>query len=326
MKIRLPEAKDREASRQGFTLLELLIASAIATGLMILLAQVLFSSQNIWLGIQAGSDAMREGRTALSILTRDMKELYTAGSRSHRLVPFYVVRASNGNSAEIAFLCRKSAMDQNPGLAVSGPDLPGDLCIVAYEIGGANRPLLLRSFSQSPATYQAIKDRIDDPGSNPDVLWHRDVDSTAVTQEVVASNVVAFDVVPMRFQRESGTPTGPLATPMKLESVFTGQAGDQWPTPKGSPQVAGDTLPLGSVYDPDYAAPDLVVIRLVLGSDERMEQLTAAERGGLQADVLADISDGRLDGKQGSTEVLGTGELQGLTLVSTALTFFNDDL
>ncbi|MEO5720645.1 MAG: prepilin-type N-terminal cleavage/methylation domain-containing protein [Chthoniobacterales bacterium] len=62
----------RARSLRGFTLVELLVAVAIVAFLIVVLSQIIISAQAIWRHSEARTDAFRDARAALELMSRDL--------------------------------------------------------------------------------------------------------------------------------------------------------------------------------------------------------------------------------------------------------------
>ncbi len=62
----------RRLSVAAFTLVEILVAVAIVVFLVVVLAQIISSAQAIWKHSEARTDAFRDARAALELMSRDL--------------------------------------------------------------------------------------------------------------------------------------------------------------------------------------------------------------------------------------------------------------
>lgn len=317
----------RNCSWAGFSLVEMITATAISSIIIVFLAQMLSMSQGIWINVDQGSTRMTSIRSALGILADDAHDLFGAGSRSSQRVPMYVSRATGSDSSRLSFLAKKRRIDQDPsGDALDTPE--DGICIVSYEVAksegnGIRTGDLVRRFAGVSDTARVIERRnpsfFDSP-EDVDLPWAESglLEESVFAREVVASSVVLFEVMPMRFRREATT--GPVDTsPRELENIFEVRSVNSWPTPRQNAEAP--SLPGGSVYDPDFSPPDLIGIRLVVAASSQYANLSQTEKAKLTADVISDLSDGRLDGQAGGREVLTGPDLQTLTLMTTSIAY-----
>lgn len=328
----------------GFTLVEIMVAASVSSILLLLLVQVLGSSQDLWVNLRKKTDAAQETRAILGIIQSDIRAMFTRGDRKKGLVPFYITPGPSGTPSEISFLAVQDLLAQDPSnQSASAPK--SDVCIVSYKLDTANpeRPLM-RIFSDSNATYKAVKARVDGfinpltPTVEPQVPTTPDLadqpwkDASIPTAtgtsvpEAVSENlgirVMAFQVVPMRLRRPIASPTGAPMQPLQLQNVLTGRITgvptDPWPQPTLAPEHTGP-LPKNAEYDPDYAAPDVVEIRLVVADLVSFARLEPAAIVTLGNKVQQDIADGHLDGLAGAERVLAPEELRGLSFAATSV-------
>jgi type II secretory pathway component PulJ len=328
----------------GFSLLELLIATSISSLLLVMLAQVLISSQDLWLSLRKKTNASQECRVLLSLLQTDLKAMYREGDRQRGIVPFYIIPGGPGEPPEISFLALADLLGQDPSSAEASTP-KSDVCIVSYRLDGDR---LVRRFVNSDNTFGAMKRRVDafiDPENptletpvpeNPslaDQPWSEaeangaEPDDAAVpvtaSEDVLSECVVGFDIVPLRLRRPMSDPTSAPAVPHEMQSVLEGRiAGtktDQWPRPHTYPEYPGN-LPDDASYDPDYSAPDVVVVRLVVAGPEVLQRIgPGAGLAEFTGNVQRDLADGKLDGKAGASTVLSGQELAGLTFATTSV-------
>ncbi len=315
----------------GLTVLELLVTAAVSSLILAFLVQMFSSSQGIWISVDEQSDRMTSVRSALSIFSDDARDLFHRGSRGSRRVPLYLDKATGAASSKISLLVQKRAIDQDPANLETSPPAPG-ICIVAYEVasaagGGIREGDLIRTFAGVVPTSEEMMRR--NPNFPPvaaasaDEHWDAAFSGGTVEREVVASNVVFFSVTPKRFRRND--PSGPIPTDSSdtriwmLEDIFNSVGASRWPQPDSAPEV--DPLPSGWVYDPDFSAPDLLEVRLVVCTSAVFSNLSSTEKSDLRARVFDDLADEKLDGKSSGSEVLNPGELRSLTLMSTAIAY-----
>ena len=77
--LRVPKSGD--AGSVGYTLLELLLSTAILMLLVAMIAQLFFWSSSLWTRAEERMDAIREGRAALQVITRDLADVYPGGGK-----------------------------------------------------------------------------------------------------------------------------------------------------------------------------------------------------------------------------------------------------
>ena len=185
--------------RSGFTLVEMITATAISSIIIVFLAQMLSMSQGIWINVDQGSNRMTSIRSALGILTDDATDLFRSGSRNSQRVPLYVSMATGSDSSRLSFLAKKRRIDQDP--SGDALDIPEDgICIVSYEVAkssanGIRQGDLVRRFAGVSDTARVIERRnpsfFDSP-EDVDLSWAESglLDESVFSREVVASSVV----------------------------------------------------------------------------------------------------------------------------------------
>lgn len=334
----------KQDRRGGFTLVEIMVAAVISSILLLLLVQVLVSTQDLWINLRKKTDAAQETRALMSLMQSDLRAMFTRGDRKRGVVPFYLIPGQPGSPTEISFLAVQELLAQDPSSQSAAPP-KSDLCIISYRLDTTSpeRPLL-RTFSDSNATYQALKTRVDafidplEPDADPqtptlpesaDVPW-RDASTGGATAsgtpdaitESLGMRVMAFQVVPFRLRRPVASPTGLPMVPHQLQNILTGRiagtATAPWPQPHTFPEHVGP-LPGAAPYDPDYAAPDVIELRLVVADSMRVINLDPAQMALLGNQVQNDINDGQLDGMADGARVLSGRELKGLSYATTTV-------
>jgi len=160
------------SSATGFTLLEVLVASAIMGLVLFVLLSTANTTLGIWRDTRDKIAVDREGRTGLSILESDLKNIVQPADIALR--PHM---AMDTNAAvPLRFLTRLPKDYQEDPAA----DL-GDLCFVEYRYAGDPNYVLTRAFVGSFATLAAIRNK-EFPQVNPQDF------------ELVATNVWQFKV------------------------------------------------------------------------------------------------------------------------------------
>jgi len=166
------------ATGGGFTLLELLVSSAVIGMLMMVLLGVTSTSLNLWRASEEAIAVDREGRAAMALLAQDLGSI---------VVPEQAPRPEVDDAVNAAvplrFLTTKPVDYQR---ATDGD--VGDVCFVEYRF---RDNALWRGFAGSAATFAAL----------PDLPTLEDEDF-----EVLATNVLQFKV--WQWDREGNPVTG----------------------------------------------------------------------------------------------------------------------
>lgn len=107
---------------KGMTLLELLVAVAVSTILILALASILGSTSGVFAETERAVESLRDGRAALGIIRSDM-----AGRIGpHRGLPTHHQRQENSLSTQWGFFTAQSPKAQEKSRN------PGDVCYVLY--------------------------------------------------------------------------------------------------------------------------------------------------------------------------------------------------
>jgi len=333
-------------SHRGMTLLELIVAMAISSVVLLALTQMFSESQSVMIRVDDGNNRMSSVRSAFSIVSEDLGDLFHQGARSSHRVPLYVEPASAGASAELSFLVVKEQLDtSSPG---GGGQLFDGVCTVGYRVvtraGNGMLPGdLVRSFADASQTGQELLDRAERGRGSADETWNEFLANSSAASdndEVVASNVVLFEAEPFRFQREiageppARLPVGTISLPATLASLTPGER--TWPQPDSaavideeddwqlsSPSLLSDPeLPSRGPLDPDFSPPDFLRLKLVVAARAYYGGLDERQQRKLAEDVYRDLAgDARLDGKAGGVDLEHRNQLSNLTLMTTSFTF-----
>ena len=130
-------------SASAFTLIEVLVASAVLSIVMMILLGTLSTSMALWRTTEGRLSADREGRAAELLFSQDVANAVLTTNTN--LWP----RVQNG---WLQFLTTKPLDYQDP----SGSDT-GDVCLVEYSVD-PTRHALVRNFTGSSGTWAKIKD------------------------------------------------------------------------------------------------------------------------------------------------------------------------
>lgn len=178
--------RHRKAS-SGFTLLEVLVASAVLAMVLVILLGSVTTSLSIWRNTEASMAADREGRSAFQMLADDLANAVLPTNPN--LWP-----QIRSNGAWIGFLTLKPADYQG------GSGDVGDICYVEYSVlpqAGSNA--LVRGFVGSRDTYTALQAGNLPSGATPQLLAANIVtNATALKGTAVVKSSVAADVNAVR--------------------------------------------------------------------------------------------------------------------------------
>lgn len=167
----------------AFTLLELLVAMAVLSILLVVLLNVVQSAATLWRNSENRMDTYREARAALQIMASDLANFLPSTNLAH-----FHTNISSTN--QLAFLAMLPQASQGAG------DL-GDVCAIGYFVGyGSKSPIgadsaqarnLYRFFLGSNATFSNISS-----GSTP--FPATDFAPSGNNREILARNVLNFSV------------------------------------------------------------------------------------------------------------------------------------
>jgi len=173
-------------SLAGFTLLELMVSSAVIGMLMMVLLAVTSASLNLWRGSEEAISVDREGRTAMALISQDLANIVVPAED-----PRPEVDEATNAAVPLRFLTTKPADYQDPDEGDTG-----DVCFVEYRF---RDNALLRGFAGSSNTFEKL----------PDFPVIPDEDF-----EVLATNVLQFKV--WQWDRE-GSPVTADAVPATMD-------------------------------------------------------------------------------------------------------------
>lgn len=165
--IRFPRFAADSSPRKGFTLVELMMALAISSILLVMLASMLESTLNAYSGQQRRSSATVEGRAGLEILRADLRS-YCASpddpvKTGDNLVPrfIYLPAQTERGSDRLAFFRRVRIA---PGSSANAGADQGSVVLMAYAVGftpdsgGRSSQKLYRRQFTTEETYVKLRD------------------------------------------------------------------------------------------------------------------------------------------------------------------------
>lgn len=158
-----PSPRPRQLSREGFTLLEVLVASAILGVVMMVLLSTLSTSMSLWRNTESKAASDREARASGLLLAQDLASVVVPANSNlwPRILTNRVGRDSN---LFLRFLTAKPADYQSDAADT------GDVCYVEYAVlpatNGPGRELR-RLFWPSGKTYTNVIAKGDFPAAQP---------------------------------------------------------------------------------------------------------------------------------------------------------------
>ena len=136
-------------SLSGFTLVELLVSSAILGIMMAVLLSSMSSGLSLWRVTEGKIAADREGRSGHLLLAQDLANAFVPTNTNGPNTNLWPQIRTNGSN--LAFLVTRPADYQNQN--ASGGDV-GDICYVEYSVQSNG---LYRRFVGSKDTYESLK-------------------------------------------------------------------------------------------------------------------------------------------------------------------------
>ncbi len=195
--------------RNGFTLTELLVSTAILSGLVLVMFNVVDNASRAWRGTEQRVDAFREARAALFIIARDLAAAINLNKRDPRLPAFVLGNENQPIDANVAKLSGSPPPLQNghrifffaamPEDAQEAGANKSDICSVGYYMdfvrpktaemqaaGQQGSYVLRRYFRSSDPTFTTITS-----GTTP-------LFQGSISDDLLARNVIDFYVLPLR--------------------------------------------------------------------------------------------------------------------------------
>lgn len=170
----------------AFTLLELLVAVAVLSLLLVVLLNIVQGTTILWRGAENRVDAYREARAALQVMASDLRNILPSTNTDY-------FRTNLTSSSNVGFLAALplSAQDANS---------KSDICTVGYflaygnksPVAGADGRLsynLYRYFAESDETFTNL--------SQGAPLFPNVTPANAARAEILARNIVGFQIRPL---------------------------------------------------------------------------------------------------------------------------------
>ena len=144
----------------GFTLIELMVSSAVIAVVMMILLSATSASLGMWRGSEQRISVDREARNGMAIIADDLANILPTRSGS-LLQPTF---KKQGNDFVMAFPVLRPFDYQEPNAGNFG-----DICYVHYRYVNSEKKIY-RSHADSKATFDAIKSGSVPPASSYEVL------------------------------------------------------------------------------------------------------------------------------------------------------------
>ena len=192
-------------SLSGFTLVELLVSSAILGIMMAVLLSSMSSGLSLWRVTEGKIAADREGRSGHLLLAQDLANAFVPTNTSGPKSSLWPQIRTNGSN--LGFLVTRPADYQD----ASGGDV-GDICYVEYSVQSNG---LYRRFVGSKDTYESLKNnQLPVSSSAPfQLLADNLVPNTNVLKGTLPPNlggvtgvqIIRTNFVPVTFSNNGGT-------------------------------------------------------------------------------------------------------------------------
>lgn len=172
---------------RAFTLLEILVAVAVLSVLLVILLNIVQSATGLWRQSENRAEAYRESRAALQLMAANLKN--NLASTNTNFFRTDLVSSANANEIpSVAFLATQSLAGQPQGNV-------GDVCAIGFFVGYGDRsPIakekgrqgrnLYRYFLGSNGTFSALT-------NNGSGLFPDSLEAGAANTEILARNVVS---------------------------------------------------------------------------------------------------------------------------------------
>jgi prepilin-type N-terminal cleavage/methylation domain-containing protein len=148
----MPQSPPPKPIREGihaFTLLEVLVTSAILGMVLFVLLSVVSTTLELWRGSRMELSVTREGRTGMSLVDMDLRNIILLTNANNSLMPR--INTNNYNERE-SFVAMQFLTIMPPDY--QGKSERGDLCYVEYRFTNQS---FKRGFANSTVTFEALK-------------------------------------------------------------------------------------------------------------------------------------------------------------------------
>lgn len=175
-------------SRQGFTIVELLVAATITVVIVVLLGTMFGSLMKTSMRANQRVDAFRDARAALQMMKRDLANLVRAQPSAYFAMSDVYAGDTNASATKNRQLYALCALKNQPaGVAANAA---GDMCAVGYYCSwDADRYTLRRHFRDSAATFAAFQKNGSGVYLGPTGLY-----TPKATDDLLATNVWNFQI------------------------------------------------------------------------------------------------------------------------------------
>jgi hypothetical protein len=227
----------QHSSHSAFTILELLVSSAILGIVMFVMLAAVDTGMRLWKTTQDRITVDREARAAFSIIAEDLKNMVNPLEP----LPQPVFRdPSGGDGVFMEFLVRKPLDYQTQNSTAQSANF-GDVCYVRYSFRNGR---VYRAFADSEPTFNALRNE-QYPGNAPEEL---------LAMNILRVNVGAqgpdgkLGTLPMRslfysIEAVEAASLGPGSPPAKNRQYFTSTAKIPVQFPPAEPTIPEEEPP-----------------------------------------------------------------------------------
>ena len=199
-----PRGLSSRFSCPGFSLLEVLVATAVLSILMVMLMGLVSSASALWRQSENRAEAFREARAALGIISRDLSSIFVGPQATNHFLFGQAAGEALARGGSVVFDGDRQAMfflTLLPPAAQEEGSL-SDICQVGYFLafdrtaisqalpGSQPSMNLYRYFLSSNQTFQRLS-------ANGSVVFTNNLLPTDNSVELLARNVREFRIVPL---------------------------------------------------------------------------------------------------------------------------------
>jgi prepilin-type N-terminal cleavage/methylation domain-containing protein len=196
---REPLPQERRPQSQAFTLIEMLVSMGVLAVLVMAMMALVDGASDLWRKSESRTDACREARAALTVMTRDLRNAVTGTNLN--LMKFNLQSGVVGTNygSNVFFLASLPASAQEA-------NSKSDVCEVGFFLAldrtpaSTNRSLNLYRYFRS--SNQTFSDMIS--GS-----LFTDITANASSEELLARNVLGMKITPVSSSGGDWTPFAP---------------------------------------------------------------------------------------------------------------------
>ncbi len=179
---------DRRGTRllapEGFTLLEVLVSSAILLVLMLLLLGMGDGASKIWRDGEGRREAQRELRAALQLITEDLHSaVITTNAES-----LSISESKEGRPQSLFFLVSHPSDRRHA-------EIKGDLCAAGYFLAADPKESGCTNLYRFHASGETVAKAVEDDSLQE--LYREASPENASTTELLARNIVSLRIVPL---------------------------------------------------------------------------------------------------------------------------------